>query len=158
MLIIQKGCVNTTASADRKRGRDMEKKEIKNFEKIAESLKKNLNLSPKDHEEDKVRGKRFTKDDINFILTMLALTFLFSVRGGEFPGAILATFQQVFVSVFYGFGTVFLIIGVTKKMFKYDPTRVQIVRWAMGLALFFAVSQFMHEGFLLYTGQMPHKP
>ena len=136
----------------------MEKRERKNIEKLAESIKEHLKLSSKDHEEDSDRGKKFTKDDINFILTMLALTFLFSVRGGEMPGAVLATLQQVFVSVFYGLGTVFLIIGVTKKMFKYDPTRVQIVRWAMGLALFFAVSQFMHEGFLLYTGQMPPKP
>ncbi len=131
----------------------MAKREREHIDNIAESLRKRFNL--KQAGEDDGKGKKFTRDDINFILSMLGLTFLFSVRGGELPGAFSATLYQVFVSVFYGFGTIFLIIGVTKKMFKYDPTRVQIVRWAMGLALFFAVSQFMHEGFLMYTGQMP---
>ncbi len=135
----------------------MEKSERDNLKKFTESIKKSLNLSsPEQGEEDK--KKKFTREDLNYILTMLGMTFLFSVRGGEMPGAVLATFQQVFISVFYGIGTVFLIIGVTKKMFKYDPNRVQIVRWAMGLALFFAVSQFLHEGFLMYTGQMPPQP
>ncbi len=135
----------------------MAKHEKEHLKRIADSIKESLKLDDgKGDDED--RGKRFTREDIKFILTMLGVTFLFSVRGGEMPGALAATFQQVFLSVFYGFGTVFLFIGLTKKMFKYDPTRVQIVRWAMGLALFFAVSQFMHEGFLMYTGQMPQKP
>jgi len=136
----------------------MEQKESKNLETKAEPSKETLNLSSSDHEENSDKGKKFTRDDINHILTMLALTFLFSARGGDVPGAVVATLRQVFVSVFYGFGTTFLFIGLTKKMFKYDPTRVQIVRWAVGLGLFFAVSQFMHEGFLLFTGQMPPEP
>ncbi len=136
----------------------MEKREIENLKKIGDALKKSLNLSSPEHDEDEEKGKKFTRDDINFILTMLGLTLVFSVRGGDIPGAIASSLQQVFVSVFYGFGTVFLFIGLTKKMLKYDATRVQIVRWAMGMALFFAVSQFIHEGFLMYTGQMPPKP
>ncbi len=136
----------------------MPRQEKEHIKRIADSIKDSLKLADSGDAEAVKKGKRFTREDIQFILTMLGVTFLFSVRGGEIPGAILATFQQVFLSVFYGFGTVFLGIGLTKKMFKYDPTRVQIVRWAMGLALFFAVSQFMHEGFLLFTGQMPPKP
>ena len=125
---------------------------------ITDRIRESLNFGNAEEGKKDGRARKFTKEDRSFILAMLGLAFLFSVRGGEMPGAIGATLWQVFIAVFYGFGTVFLIIGVTKKMFKYDPDRVQIVRWAMGLAVFFAVSQFIHEGFLLYTGQMPMKP
>ncbi len=148
----------TESAQDCNQGVKMEKREKKDIENSAASSQETLNVSSKNDEEKNESGKKFTKDDINHILTMLGLTFLFCARGGDVPGAVLATLRQVFVSVFYGFGTTFLFIGLTKKTFKYDPTRVQIVRWAMGLALFFAVSQFLHEGFLLYTGQMPPQP
>ncbi len=97
----------------------------------------------------------FNMDDYQFVAVMLFLVTIFSIRQGAFADALLMTLKQVFLSFFYGLGTVYLIIGMTKKMFKYDPTRVQIVRWAAGLAAFFAVSQFIHEGFLIYTGQFP---
>ena len=122
------------------------------LENVAESVKKSLNFSSNQEGED---GKKFQRHDIKFILLMLGLILLFSLRGGQITGAIAATCRQVFVSVFYGFGIIFIITGLSKKMFKYDPSRVQIVRWAMELALFFAVSQFLHEGFLMYTGQIP---
>ena len=97
----------------------------------------------------------FTWEDIKFILAMSVVTIGFSLRGGEMPGAIWATLRQIFVSVFYGFGMVFFFIGLTKKMFKYKTTKVNIVRWAFALAALFAVSQFFHEGYLILTGQMP---
>lgn len=131
------------------------KEDIKN---ITERIRKSLKIGVEEDGKQDGGARKFTKDDRSFVLAMLGLAFLFSVRGGEMPGAVVATLRQVFMAVFYGFGTVFLIIGVTKKMFKYNPDRVQIVRWAVGLAVFFAVSQFIHEGFLLYTGQMPLKP
>ncbi len=95
------------------------------------------------------------KEDVRFIAAMLFLTVLFSVRKGEVLDMILDTLRAVFVCIFYGVGTVFLIIGITKKAFKYNPTRIQIIKWAAALAAFFAVSQFVHEGFLMLTGQMP---
>ena len=99
--------------------------------------------------------KDFIAEDYRFLGAMLLLVTMFSLRQGSFGDALWMTLKQVFLSFFYGLGTVYLIIGMTKKMFKYDPTRVQIVRWAAGLAAFFAVSQFIHEGFLIYTGQFP---
>lgn len=131
------------------------REDIKN---ITDRIKESLNFGGAEDGKQDGKTRKFTKEDRSFILAMLGLAFLFSVRGGQMPGAVAATLQQVFIAAFYGFGTVFLIIGVTKKMFKYNPDRVQIVRWAMVLAVFFAVSQFIHEGFLLYTGQMPPKP
>lgn len=104
---------------------------------------------------EKNARKNFIKEDFQFIAVMLLLITMFSLRQGPFFDALLLTLKQVFLSLFYGLGTVYLVIGLTKKMFKYDPTRVQIVRWAAGLAAFFAISQFIHEGFLLYTGQFP---
>ncbi len=103
-------------------------------------------------DQDKNKTK---KEDMKFIAAMLFLTVLFSVRKGEVSDMILDTLRGVFVCIFYGVGTVFLIIGITKKAFKYHPTRMQIMKWAAALAAFFAVSQFVHEGFLMLTGQMP---
>ncbi len=110
---------------------------------------------PDKNRESQQEKPRFTWEDIKFLIAMTVVTIGFSLRGGDFPGALWATLRQVFVSVFYGFGTVFLFIGLTKKMFKYNPTRVHIVKWAFALAAIFAVSQFFHEGYLMLTGQMP---
>ena len=101
---------------------------------------------------------KFTWEDVKFLLAMTVVTVGFSLRTGEMPGALIATLRQIFVSIFYGFGTVFLMIGLTKKMFKYHPNRVNITKWAFALAAIFAVSQFFHEAFLVFTGQMPLKP
>jgi len=111
-----------------------------------------------DKKEATVTKPRFTWEDIKFIIVMTIVTIGFSLRGGEMPGALWATLRQIFVSVFYGFGTVFLFIGLTKKMFKYNPTRVHIVKWAFALAAIFSVSQFFHEGYLMFTGQLPPPP
>jgi len=119
-----------------------------------------LNLKDKnqDIEKDKISSQekpRFTWEDIKFLIAMTVVTIGFSLRGGEMPGAIWATLRQIFVSIFYGFGTVFLFIGLTKKTFKYNPTKVHIVKWAFALAAIFAVSEFLHEGYLMLTGQIP---
>ena len=97
----------------------------------------------------------FTREDIKFLVAMAVVTIGFSIRTGEFLGALLASLKQLFIGVFYGFGVVFIFIGLTKKMFKYNPTKVQIIKWAFLLAAIFAVSQFFHEAFLMMTGQMP---
>jgi len=114
------------------------------------------NENSQEKKESKENEKaRFTWEDIKFLIAMTVVTIGFSLRTGELPGAIWATLRQIFVSVFYGFGTVYLFIGLTKKMFKYKYTRVHIVKWAFALAAIFAVSQFFHEGYLMLTGQMP---
>ncbi len=109
-------------------------------------------------EKDKKETKAsFNWEDIKFLIAMSVVTIGFSLRTGQMPGALWATLKQIFVSIFYGFGTVFLFIGLTKKMFKYNPTRVNIVKWAFALAAIFAVSQFFHEGYLMLTGQIGYK-
>ena len=97
----------------------------------------------------------FTWEDIKFIIAMTVCTIGFSLRGGEFPGSLYATLRQVFASLFYGFGIVFLFIGITKNFLKYRHTKVHIVKWAFALAAIFAISQFFHEGYLMLTGQLP---
>ncbi len=97
----------------------------------------------------------FTWEDKKFIAAMTVVAIGFSIRTGEFPGCVLASLRQVLSAFVYGFGIVFLFIGMTKKTFKYNPTKVQIVRWAVGLAAIFALSELVHEVFLVLTGQMP---
>ncbi len=110
---------------------------------------------PDEKKKDQPEKPRFTWEDTKFTLAMAVVTVGFSIRTGDFPGALWATLRQVFVSVFYGFGTVFLFIGLTKKIFKYEATWVHIVKWAFALAALFAVSELMHEVFMVLTGQMP---
>ncbi len=112
-------------------------------------------------EKDKNNSKQnpsLTWEDTKFLIAMTVVTIGFSLRGGDMPGAVWATLKQIFVSFFYGFGVVFLFIGLTKKMFKYNPTKVSITKWAFALAAIFAVSQFFHEGYLMLTGQMAIRP
>ncbi len=104
-------------------------------------------------EDEKRAG--FTWEDKKFVAAMTVAAIGFSLRGGDFPGCILASLRQILSSFVYGFGIVFLFIGMTKKTFKYNPTKVQIVRWAVALAAIFAFSEILHEAFLVFTGQMP---
>jgi len=97
----------------------------------------------------------FSWEDKKFIAAMTIVTIGFSLRGGEFPGCVFASLRQMFSAFIYGFGIVFLFIGMTKKTFKYNPTKVQIIRWALALAAIFAFSEILHEAFLVFTGQMP---
>jgi len=59
-------------------------------------------------------------------------------------------FQQLLVSFLYGFGIVYLFIGLTKKMFKYNPTRIHIIKWATSFAALVAVCQFMQGVYQTY--------
>ena len=81
------------------------------------------------------------------------LTLLFSVRGGEMPGALVMTLRYLFAYYLYGIVMVLIFMGLTKKMFKYEPQKKRMILWVFYLAAFFAISQFMHEGFLMITGQ-----
>ena len=59
-------------------------------------------------------------------------------------------FRQLLVCFLYGFGIVYLFIGLTKKMFKYNPTRVHIIKWATSFAALVAVSQLLQGVYQTY--------
>lgn len=67
--------------------------------------------------------------------------------------------RQLLVCFLYGFGIVYLFIGLTKKMFKYNPTRISIIKWAASLAALVAASQFIQGVYQTYLevlkGQAP---
>ncbi len=102
------------------------------------------------------KENQWTKRDKIFVIEMVLITLLFSIRKGPLIHAAIHTLRDVFVSIFYSLAMVFIFIGLTKKTFKYNPTRVQIIKWTVGLAAFFSVSQFVHEAFLILTHQLPH--
>ncbi len=106
----------------------------------------------KDVEQIQVSGK-----DKKAIFVMIFVAIGFSIRGGSFPGCVSATLLQIASCFIYGFGMVFLFIGLTKKTFKYNPTKIQIIRWAVTLAAIFAFSEMLHEGYLILTDQFPVK-
>ena len=103
----------------------------------------------KDSEKTKVSSK-----DKKTIIAMIVIAIGFSIRGGSFPGCVSATLLQIASCFIYGFGMVYLFIGLTKKTFKYNPTKIQIIRWAVTLAAIFAFSEMLHEGYLIYTHQL----
>jgi len=98
---------------------------------------------------------RVSRQDKQAIIVMSIITVFFSVRGGEFPGCVTASLVQIVSSFIYGFGLIYLFIGMTKKTFKYNPTRIKIIRWAVTFAAIFAFSEMLHEGYLLFTDQIP---
>lgn len=86
---------------------------------------------------------------------MVLVTLFFSSKAGS----IIEVLRQLFVCFFYGFGIVYLFIGLTKKMFKYNPTRTSIIKWAVNLAALVAASQFTQDVYQTYLevlkGQAP---
>ena len=95
----------------------------------------------------------WTKKERIHIGASVFLTLIFSIRGGEMPGALIVTLRYLFAYYLYGIVMVLMFVGLTKKMFRYEAKRKQMILWVFYLAAFFAVSQFMHEGFLMITGQ-----
>jgi hypothetical protein len=86
---------------------------------------------------------------------MVLTTLFFSSKAGS----MIEILRQLLVCFLYGFGIVYLFIGITKKMFKYNPTRVQIIKWAASLAALVAVCQFAQDVYQTYLevlkGQAP---
>jgi glucan phosphoethanolaminetransferase (alkaline phosphatase superfamily) len=86
---------------------------------------------------------------------MVLVTLFFSGKAGSMAEIL----KQLLVSFLYGFGIVYLFIGLTKKMFKYNPNLVQIIKWATSLAALVAVCQFAQEVYQTYLeaikGQTP---
>ena len=101
------------------------------------------------------KESKWTRRDKTFVIEMILISLLFSVRKGTLLHATIHTLRDVFACAFYSLAMVFIFIGLTKKTFKYNPTRVQIIKWTAGVAAFFSVSQFVHEAFLVLTNQ-PH--
>ncbi len=102
------------------------------------------------------KDSQWTNQDKRFVIEMVLITLLFSMRKGPLIHAAIHTLRDIFACAFYSLAMVFIFIGLTKKTFKYNPTRVQIIKWTAGLAAFFSVSQFIHEAFLVLTHQLPH--
>ena len=95
----------------------------------------------------------WTKKELLHIVISVVLTFLFAIRGGEMPSALIMTLRYILAYYLYGIVMVLIFVGLTKKMFKYDADKKRMILWVFYLAAFFSVSQFMHEGFLMITGQ-----
>ena len=98
---------------------------------------------------------RWTRHDIVHMIVMVLATLFFSSKAGS----IIEVLRQLLVCFLYGFGIVYLFIGLTKKMFKYNPTRISIIKWAVSLAALVAASQFMQGVYQTYLevlkGQAP---
>ena len=99
-------------------------------------------------------GERWTRADMVQVGVMVLLTTLLSLRKGPLPEALLITIRYMATYFIYGLAMVLIIVGLTKKIWKYNPGRVKIIKWAVGWAVFFAINQMIHEAYLTVTGQM----
>ena len=97
---------------------------------------------------------QWTRKDSWQAAALVLLTILLSIRKGPFWEALLISLRHILLYYLYGVAMVFIFVGLTKKTVKYKPNKAAMVKWAIGLGAFFAVSQFVHEGFLMFTGQM----
>ncbi len=104
-------------------------------------------------EEQKKQIEKWTGKDFFHLILFTLITLLFSIRGGQMPEAAWLTLRHIAAYVLYGLIMVLLFLGLTKKMFKLNPSRKKIIKWAFALAAIFSVNQFMHELFLALTGQ-----
>ncbi len=98
----------------------------------------------------------WTKKDYFHIGLSIVITLIFSIRGGELPGAIFVTVRYLLAYYLYGVVMVLMFVGLMKKMFKYKPNKKKMVLWVFYIATFFAVTEMIHEGFLMLTGQEFH--
>lgn len=98
-------------------------------------------------------GPQWTRKDITEISIAILIIIISTLRSGPIKEAAIEMLHHLWAYAIYSIATVLIIIGLTKKMFKYSPTWRQIVKWAIFLAAFCAVTQFMHETFLMLTSQ-----
>jgi len=94
----------------------------------------------------------FTRRDIAVICACVTITILLTMGKGSADQVLMEMLKHLWAYAVYSLATVLIIVGLTKKMFKYQPNRVQIARWAAMLAAFAAVSQFLQELFMALTG------
>ena len=99
-------------------------------------------------------GSQWTRKDITEISIAILIIIMFTIRSGPLRETAIEMLHHLWAYAIYSIATVLIIIGLTKKMFKYRPTWRQIAKWAVFLAAFCAVTQFMHETFLMLTGQL----
>ncbi len=99
------------------------------------------------------KSNRWTGKDIAHVVIMSLITVLFALRRGPILEAGLVTLRYLLAYFIYGLVTVLVFVGLTKKIFKLNPSRKQMIKWAFGLAAFFSVNQAIHEAFLAFTGQ-----
>ncbi len=96
----------------------------------------------------------FSKSDYRSIFVAILLVLVFSMRKGTPEEVVVLLLKQLWAYFIYSIATVLIVIGLTKKMFKYKPTKPQIVKWAFYFAAFCAISQFLHELYLFFTGHI----
>lgn len=105
----------------------------------------------------KENKKTFSNADYRSIIISIVIVLIFSLRKGSPQEVVVLLLKQLWAYSIYSIATILIIIGLTKKMFKYEPTKPQIVKWAFNFAAFCAVSQFLHEMYLFFTGQIVSK-
>ncbi len=98
--------------------------------------------------------RRWTHRDTAEAAALVLLTILLSIREGPFWEAFFISLRHILLYFLYGVGMVLIFVGLTKNTTLPRPGRVAMIKWAVGLGAFFAVCQFIHEGFLMVTGQM----
>jgi hypothetical protein len=95
----------------------------------------------------------WNKQDILQVISAIFITIFFSMRKAPFPDVLIDLAKHLWAYAVYSIATVLIIIGLTKKLFKYYPTMAQIIKWSAYLAALCAISQFLHEGYKALTGQ-----
>ncbi len=98
-------------------------------------------------------SNKWTGKDIFHVVIMSVITVVFAIRKGPILEAGLMTLRYLLAYFIYGLVTVLVFVGLTKKIFKVNPTRKKMIKWAFALAAFFSVNQAIHETFLALTGQ-----
>jgi len=109
----------------------------------------NINNDNKDN--NLTKNNKWEPKDFVVIILCLLITIIFSIRQGTFDYILKELLKQLWAYSIYSIATVLIIIGMTKKIFKYNPTVKQIIKWAFMLGAFCAVSQFLQEIFKYFT-------
>ena len=99
-------------------------------------------------------ARKWTQKDTLEAVALVVLTVILSIRKGPFWESFFLSLRHILLYFMYGVAMVLIFVGVAKKTVKKQPGRVAMIKWAIGLGAFFAVSQFIHEGFLMLTGQL----
>jgi hypothetical protein len=94
---------------------------------------------------------KWTRQDIQHILLAVFITLFFTVRKGPVNEVIIIMAKHLWAYSIYSIATVLIIVGLTKKVFKYEASFPQMVRWAAYFAAFCAVTQFFHEAFQAFV-------
>lgn len=100
--------------------------------------------------------QQWTRRDFAQVAILFLVVVFFLFRVAVFPlrqepwearEVAIQMIRHLWAYMIYSVATVLIIIGLTKKMFKYTPTRKQVIKWAFVLAALCAVSEFLNMVF-----------